>query len=319
MGTSGFECILEFEERPQTRNEFQKEKVNEQHSLLDLFSTSPTYSADLCFSPCINHAPIFAFNKHDKTYGITQGCCNDWMCPRCGQMRARHEYGRIIEGCKTLSETNALYFITITCKGKGLSHEQAEKNYGQWTNRLLDMWRLQSKRTHQKWAYVQVTERQKRGHPHSHILTTFKPLDLAIDWKWQRVSVDGRQFMAYVSAYRSKYLAASVVRAGLGDEYDISEARTVGGVSRYVAKYLFKDTIFSTIWPRGWRRVRYSQSFPKLNRPESDAFVLIKREDWQRLAREAVAVTTHDRYCLTEAEFWLRGSDVILIKKGDVK
>jgi hypothetical protein len=230
-------------------------------------------------------------------------------------MRAREEYGRIIEGCKTLAQSGDLYFITITCKGRGLSHEDAEKNYGYWTNRLLDAWRLQSKRTHQKWAYVQVTERQKRGHPHSHILTTFKPLDMAVDWKWKRVSVEGRQFMAYVSAYRSQYIAQSVVRAGLGDEYDISIAQTVGGVARYVAKYLFKDTIFSTTWPSGWRRVRYSQSFPKLPHRETDAFVLIKREDWQRLAREAIVVTTHDRYCTDEAIFWLRESDVVILKK----
>lgn len=296
-------------------HEQQKEKVGEPKKPLDLFSTSPTYSEDLCFTPCVNHAPIFAFNKHDKTYGIAQGCCNDWKCPRCGILRAKQEYGRILEGCKTLSATGDLYFITITCRGKEISHEEAEKNYGIWTNRLLDSWRLQSKRTHQKWAYVQVTERQKRGHPHSHILTTFKPLDMAVDWKWKRVSVEGRQFMAYVSCFRSEYIAASVIRSGLGDEYDISVAQTVGGVARYVAKYLFKDTIFSTTWPSGWRRVRYSQSFPKLPDRKSDAFVLIKREDWQRLAREAIVVTTHDRYCTDEALFWLKGSDIVLLNK----
>jgi hypothetical protein len=230
-------------------------------------------------------------------------------------MRAKQEYGRIIEGCKKLSESGDIFFITITCKGKGLSHEDAEAHYGEWTNRLLDAWRLQSKRTHQEWAYVQVTERQKRGHPHSHILTTFQPNDLATDWKRKRVQVEGRQFMAYVSAYRSEYIATSVVRSGLGNEYDISRCHTVQGASRYVAKYLFKDTIFSTVWPRGWRRVRYSQSFPKLPRRATDAFVLIERSDWQRLAREAIMVTTHDRYCLDEAAFWLRGSDVILLQK----
>lgn len=197
-----------------------------------------------------------------------------------------------------------------------MSHEEAEKNYGEWTNRLLDAWRLQSKRTNQEWSYVQVTERQKRGHPHSHILTTFKPTDMAIDWKKKRVQVEGKQYMAYVSAYRSEYIAKSVVRAGLGNEYDISVCRTVQGASRYVAKYMFKDTVFCTTWPSGWKRVRYSQSFPKLPHRETNAFVLIEPADWRRLAREAVFVTTSDRYCLDEAKYWLARSDVIIIKKG---
>lgn len=315
MDTSQFRSGIKPKTSSQTSHEQKRKKVGEQKHSLDLFSTSPTYSEDLCFAPCINHAPIFAYKKHDRTYGIVQGCCNDWTCPRCGKMRAKQEYGRIVEGCKILSESGDLYFITITCRGRDISHEEATQNYGMWTNRLLDAWRLQSKRTHQKWAYVQVTERQKRGHPHSHIITTFKPTDLAVDWKQKRVQVEGRQFMAYVSAYRSEYLAKSVVRAGLGNEYDISAVSSHAGVSRYVAKYLFKDTVFHTVWPSGWRRVRYSQSFPKFDRSKSDAFVLIEREDWQRLAREAIAVSTHDGYCLEEAKFWLKGSDVILLIK----
>lgn len=230
-------------------------------------------------------------------------------------MRARHEYGRIVEGIRKLAETDQIWFITITCRGREMSLKESEENYGIWTNRMLDAWRLQSKRTHQKWAYAQVTERQTRGHPHSHILTTFRPTDLAIDWKRERVTVEGRQFMAFVSAYRSEYVGQSVVRAGLGGQYDITQAGSVEAVSRYVAKYLFKDNIFNDRWPKGWKRVRYSQSFPKLRRDKSDAFVLLKRDDWQRLARLAVIVTANEQAAIQEAEFWLKGSDVILLNK----
>jgi len=299
------------------RNEGQEEKINVSDGSidLDLFSTSPTYSAEMCFPSCVNHAPFFAFNKHDKVYGITQGCCNDWNCPRCGLQRAKQEYGRIVEGLRTLGETSQIFFITITCLGRGLSVKESEKNYGDWTNRLLDMWRLQSKRLKQKWAYVQVTERQKRGHPHSHILTTFNPLDIATDWKKERVQVEGRQFMAYVSAYRSEYLHTSLVRSGLGKEYDITQAQSIEGTGRYVAKYLFKDTIFNTEWPKGWHRVRYSQSFPKSKREKTDAFVLLTRDDWKKLARIAIVVKTRDPYVSEEAKIALKGSDVILIDR----
>lgn len=307
----------------QTSHEQKAQKVNEPQPFLDLFSTSPTYSEELCFAPpelqpekpCAYHAPFFAFCKHDHTYGITQGCCNHWDCPRCGQQRAKQEYGRIVEGIRTLSQTDKIWFITITCRGREMPLSESEKNYGYWTNKLLDAWRLQSKRTNQKWAYAQVTERQKRGHPHSHILTTFCPTDLSMDWKSERVTVSGKSCMAFVSAYRSEYLASSTIRAGLGGQYDITQAGSVEAVSRYVAKYLFKDNIFNDKWPKGWKRVRYSQSFPKLQRSVSDCFVLLKRDDWQKLARIAVIVTANEQACLEEAQFWLKGSDTILINK----
>lgn len=283
---------------------------------LDLFSTSPTYSEDCASIPCIYHAPFFAYNKHDRTWAITQGCCNHWDCPRCGKQRAKEEYGRIIEGIRKLAEENQIWFITITCRGKEMLKHESEQNYGKWTNTLLDAWRLQSKRLGVAWAYVQVTERQTRGHPHSHILTTFCPSDVVShDWKWQRVTVAGLGKMAWVQAHRSKYIQQSVVRSGLGEQYDITPAGKVEAVSRYVAKYLFKDNIFNDVWPKGWKRVRYSQSFPKLERKETGAFVLMKREDWQKLAEKAVFVTCKTATELEEAKFWLKTSDVVLLTK----
>src|SRR6185369_8088817 len=253
---------------------------------LDLFSTSPTYSEDLCFSPCINHAPFFAYNLHDRTYGVTQGCCNDWNCPRCGHMRAKQEYGRIVSGIEQLAENHQIWFITVTCRGREMSKNESEALYGEWTNKLLDAWRLQSKRTKQTWAYVQVTERQSRGLPHSHILTTFCPTDvIPYDWRKTRVTVEGLSFMAWVSAYRSEYLRSSCVRSGLGEQYDITPAGNIKAVGRYVAKYLFKENIFKDKWPKGWRRVRYSQSFPKLRREKGDAFVLLEADDWKKLSQ----------------------------------
>jgi len=299
----------------QKNNEKKEEEIDsELSSALDLYSTNATYSADLCF-PCINNAPLFAYSEHDKTYGIVQGCCNSWNCPRCGKMRAKHEYWRIVNGVKLLAEKQPIWFITITCKGREISTKEAEENYLAWTKRLHDAWRLQAKRTNQEWTYCAVTERQKRGHPHSHYLTTFRPADIATDWKLQRVTVAGESFMAHVSAYRSEYLYTSLIRSGLGKEYDITQAQSIEGTGRYVAKYLFKDTIFSTTWPKGWHRVRYSQSFPKSEREKTDAFVLLTRDDWKKLARIAVVVKTRDAYVSEEAKIALKGSDVILLNQ----
>lgn len=208
-------------------------------------------------------------------------------------MRAKHEYGRIVEGCRTLSEKHELWFITITCRGKEMSVEEADANYGKWTNTLLTRWRTYATRKSQEWYYAQVTERQKRGHPHSHILTTFRPPSIVEGTK-KKWEVDYQGVRRYVQkeALLSDYVRRSCVAIGLGDQYDISRVSSVEGASRYVAKYLFKDTVFNTVWPEGWRRVRYSQSFPKLDKSETKAFVLITREDWQKLGKLASIIST---------------------------
>ncbi len=244
---------------------------------------------------CINNAPYFAYKKHDNSYGVVQGCCNSWNCPKCGLQRAKQEYGRIVEGCKKLSEQHDLWFITITCRGKEMSKDTADVNYGKWTNTLLTRWRTYSSRHNKAWFYVQVTERQKRGHPHSHILTTFQPPDtvsgLKTGWK-----VDNAGIRRYeqTEALRSEYVRTSCDSIGLGDQYDISRVVSVDAASRYVAKYLFKDTIFNTVWPKGWKRVRYSQQFPHIPERKTEAFILMTREDWRKLERLATVVSVTD-------------------------
>ena len=293
---------------------------NDASVFLDLFSTSqrfegtPSQNLATCASEkCIKNAPLFAYQKEGKRYGIMQGCCNSWGCPRCGIMRAKQEYGRIVSGCRELSKTDELYFITITCKGREITHEQADASYGKWTNNLLTKWRGKCDRQGGKWNYVQVTERQKRGHPHSHILTTFRPHDVYEGIKGQWTSDNGgSKRWEEKKALRSTYLGRSIVGSGLGSQYDVSRVSSAEAVSRYVAKYLFKDTIFSTVWPSGWKRVRYSQSFPHLPNQPSNAFVLRAREDWQRLARLAISVTADSDHTKELAFSHLRGSDVLI-------
>lgn len=262
---------------------------------------------------CDYNAPFFAHKIEGKRYGVTQGCCNHWDCPRCGRMRARREYGRMVEGIRKLSHHNTLFFITITCKGKEMSHEQAEAGYLKWTNRFLDACRQKAKRGRQEWAYVQVTERQKRGHPHSHILTTFCPMDLrdGVVSKWVE-NGRGGMVQAQVAVLRSAWTAGQVVKSGLGEQYDISFIESAEGASRYVAKYLFKQSMFETNWPKGWRRIRYSQSFPKLERKPTDCFVLLGSEDWKKLAKQSVVVNVSDANILADVRWNLKNHDVII-------
>jgi len=198
----------------------------------------------------------------------------------------------MVNGCRLLAERHDLYFITITCKGKEISHEYAEENYGEWTNRLLDACRIKSKREGCKWHYVQVTERQKRLHPHSHFITTFSPRDVVVsNRKTWRIDQQGKRAVTWRASLRSDWFQMQVVRSGLGEQYEITKVESAEGASRYVAKYLFKPSIFTADWPKGWKRIRYSQSFPKAEERETNAIVLLTQGDWYALAERAVVVT----------------------------
>lgn len=261
---------------------------------------------------CVNNAPLFAVNT-GNVFSVLQGCCNSWTCPRCGEMRARHEYGRIVHGCGELSVNHELYFITITTRGSGLSVRDAHNNYLLWTNRLLSTLRANSKKRGLHWCYAQVTEHQKRGHPHSHFISTYHPDDLTNGKKrtWHTDS-QGKRVVEYVDRLNSDYLRDKCVSAGLGKVYDISNVRSVEGTSRYIAKYLFKDGMFTDDFPKNWRRVRYSHSFPKLPERETNAFILLEKKDWERLAKEASFIKTREEIVYTMVCNRLNGDGIIV-------
>lgn len=264
-------------------------------------------------SPCIFNAPFFAYQTEQKTWHITQGNCHHWDCPRCGLGRAKREYGRMVEGCRILAKEHDLYFITITCRGKEISYEYADENYGKWTNRLLDACRIRSKREGGQWHYVQVTERQKRLHPHSHFITTFNPGDCSNEniCKW-KVQPDGSRRRITRCSLRSVWFANQIVKSGLGEQYEITKVENAEAASRYVAKYLFKPSIFKTEWPKGWKRIRYSQSFPKAEERESIALVLLTQEDWYKLASKTPIVIVSNLDDFQEASDRLHFHDTIV-------
>lgn len=269
---------------------------------LDLFSISQT-KFDFGLSPrpsqkCINHAPYFAYCTEGNHYAVTQGNCHSWTCPRCGVARAKQEYWRIVNGSLSLVEQgHSLYFFTITTRGAGLSVKEAEAGYLEWTNRLLSNLRAKSTRNADYWCYSQVTERQKRRHPHSHILTTFNPHDAIEGIKpGYTTDKDGVRRYGDKKVLCSEILQSAVLAAGLGEQYDFSEVRKPEAVARYVGKYLFKSSLH-TEWPNRWRRVRYSQNWPREAMEKSDAFALIKREDWYNLATCADTITCMGHDC----------------------
>lgn len=268
-------------------------------ALLDILSTSATNP-----QKCVNNAPYLCIPPSAGKDGkLFQLCCNDWLCPRCGELRAKHEYGRIVEGVRKLAAAHPMYFLTLTCIGSE-TPEQAEAAYLERTHRFLDSFRLHVKRQTPAgaWHYVQVTERQTRGHPHSHLITTFVPGDSftpvltaesyaryldsiarvnTIIPPEMRFTATERPDMSFLELH-SEWMMLAAVKAGLGVQTNISEVDSVEAASRYAAKYLFKSSM-RTEMPKNWRRVRYSQGFPKLPEPaSSSAFPLVRPADWIR-------------------------------------
>jgi len=267
---------------------------------LDLYSTSQTnrrtrvdyFTGEYLDRSirCEYGSPLVAYIIGGRGF-LTQGNCNHWDCPRCGIIRAKTEYRRIVDGCELLGATHKLYFWTLTCKGREMPLQEAEEHYLEWTNRLLTNARAKCKRASMYWAYVQVTERQKknRAHPHSHIITTYKPFD-AVD------TTDANEQPVIISEWFSRANST----AGLGTQHKITEVRNSAAVSRYVAKYLFKDT-FSDRFPPNWKRVRYSANFPKSVPIQTEFSIqLFKPSDWRAVDNQAVKFECEsvDLFCL---------------------
>ena len=293
-------------------------------SSLDLFSMDQTSFVFLgvnvktddrqIYDDCINNAPYFGYQIEGKKWGVVQGCCNSWNCPRCGQQRAKEEYGRIVAGAREIGKSHTLTMLTITCRGRELSVTDAENNYLVWTNRLLTRLRTQTKRAGKVWAYASVTERQKRHHPHSHYLTTYFPPDAVFIPKGQAKYFYTQNTLekAKHNTLQSEIVERACFECGLGWQYDISQLESVEGASRYVAKYLFKESIFSEVWPPKWQRVRYSRNWPKLPDVKGDAMVLLTSEDWHKLAVQALVIKTPNEGVSKVVRSHLWRADVII-------
>lgn len=293
---------------------------------LDLYSIRPTNVYLEAYAipqneglRCTYNAPFFAWKSSEYGWNIAQGNCHHWDCPKCGINRAKHEWWRIVSGTRELAKNHDLYFITLTCKGKEISVSAADENYYHWTSKLIDACRIRAKRAGLDWTYVQITERQKRGHPHSHIISTWKPHDLImgtrLDWK----TINGQRIGEVVDTLRSEWFAKRLDSAGLGSQYDIGKVRDTDGAAKYAAKYLFKAENLLTDWPKKWRRVRYSNSFPKLEKRETEAIALIKPEHWLELAKQAVVVNAKDEASLEMCDAMLWGHDILIRKRGNLK
>lgn len=261
---------------------------------------------------CAYGAPVFAVPLEHGGWKLVQGNCHHWDCPRCGMELARENYGRMVLG---VVPGKSWYLLTITTRGTGISPGEADSSWLLWSNRLFTRLRHNAKITGQAWEYVTVTERQARGHPHSHTIMSWCPIDGVLKQRWEYETVGGKKRRRYLwydeektvpkMTIRSAWLKKKIVAAGFGDVYDFSPIHVAQGASRYIAKYLFKASSHDA-WPDRWKRVRYSQSWPKIERKKTGAIVLMGSAELLDFVQKPGVV-----YDTNDAELTVKIADVM--------
>lgn len=174
--------------------------------------------------------------------------CKRWDCPHCcfvnkslWTMRMHHATSELITNGQSLS------MVTITAHEKHQKNRAIQKFPDQW-NKLQNRWR---RRCTGKPYYALFPEVGDGNHFHCHFITN-EPLCERF-WK-DHARASGMGFMAD------------------GGDANIPPKAAAG----YASKYLTKSFQFQ--WPKGFRRVRTSQNFPKLPPLEKEpgwAFMVI--------------------------------------------
>lgn len=172
-------------------------------------------------------------NQADKKVLLFRPNCKKWDCPYCGDLRAGKWRYVATFGVNLLLECGLpIDFVTITSHEK-LSPDQALAV-------LSSAWAKLSTRIRREEPikeYFIITERQRNGKVHLHMVTT-----------------------AHLS---KKWWKDNARECGFGFQSDVREVSSVGGVSKYVTKYLTKAAADAS-WPARFRRVRTSRGWPDL-------------------------------------------------------
>lgn len=191
--------------------------------------------------------PYLLGTKPDgKTAILIQPNCGLWSCPYCARLRQHEWFLHALKGVTALMEKGYVVdMITLTSRGgRGRTRERSLQAF-------VTGWPKLAKRV--KYAqktltYMAVPEQHKNGVVHWHVLANNT---LARRW-WKD------------SAYC----------CGLGYQVELSRINDAGIGAHYAAKYVGKAA-GTTRWPKGFRRVRASQDWPKVEMPK------VETADWQ--------------------------------------
>lgn len=174
-----------------------------------------------------------AINSSRKQIVLFPPFCKKWDCPVCGQKNAYKARLRALNGYEYfVGLGHKMSFLTLTPHEKLTSAASIPVMASAWVklNRRI-------KRAAQHNNYFLIPELHKSGKLHFHAL-----VDADLKKKWWKDN--GRE-------------------CGMGYQNDLQEVNEIGGVGGYLTKYLTKMLENANL-PKGFRRIRTSQSWPSL-------------------------------------------------------
>lgn len=197
--------------------------------------------------------------------------CDRWNCPYCRRILAWRWAERVRFGIDLISRRDPLFW-TLTLPGWVVQPETGYRLLPDNWNRLRQHLRREQG-TFTYAAFVEPHPRRKNI-PHLHVIT----------FQWPRE--------------RLKDLA---VHCGYGYQADIQQVSSAGA-ARYVSKYASKQEL---AMPKGFRRVRVSQDWPKLPEPAYEHEVIYPHphESVKAYVRRIATLTDEDYNLLMSS--WL--------------
>lgn len=194
---------------------------------------------------------VIGHNQETMTAVCFMPNCGMWTCEYCSQQRAVEWRMTAWHGSSDLmARGELLQFLTVTSRGgKGRTRERSLEQIARAWPRLVA--RLKYERG-AKPEYIVVPEQHKNGVVHLHAIITAQ---------WSKHDWHN-------AAYKS----------GFGYQAEPRNMEDAVQAPAYVSKYLGKD--FAAVkWPANFRRVRASQGWPKIEKPDKvsgvayDAFI----------------------------------------------
>lgn len=220
---------------------------------------------------------LVGLNGELKRAVFFQPRCKSWTCPTCAKINRSLWAVRAFHGAQVLNQTlsQSIDFLTLT------SHEKLDRagSLAVWPKSWKKL-RERARHATGGFQYLLVPEQHADGRLHVHAVET---AGLGKRWWKDNARACGLGFMA-----------------------EEEEARTPQGAAYYVVKYLTKSIGYLD-WPRGFRRVRTSQDWPKLPEPEREPGWNFKPLSPDRAMSEYVAALAEQGYLvefLNHAQAW---------------
>lgn len=187
---------------------------------------------------CKRAGVLFGWNAATKTVVVTQGTCDSWACPECAKMmRDRWSLRAQIGVRQFLAEHQFVDFVTLTSHEKLMNFQQTERV---WREAWPPIYNA-IKRRNPDFQYMIIPEKHKNGRMHVHALWTA-----------------GTPKRELIKIVRSR---------GLGYKLDVSAIVSSLAAQKYVIKYVGKS--LGEDVPKKFHRVRVSQDWPVIPRPET--------------------------------------------------